>query len=384
MILERVSITDFRGYARLSLELGGSLTVLTGGNAQGKTNLLRAVEWLGFGDAREPASSQVRFGASRALVEGGTEDGGVRERLAVALAAGGGTRRALNGKSVPRSRWAGRLPVLFMGPEDREQVTGPPSARRALLDELLEQCEPAYLKAMSAYRRALRQRNRALERPDALPEEIEIWEEPLAAEGGVILFHRRRVLAVLSPRAAAWCRELAGSGSELSVEYMSGLDTGGSASPEECSRALREALACARERERAAGVTSVGPHRDEVGIGLDGHALKGAGSSGEIWTAILALTLASAEHLGERLGRLPLLLMDDVLTWLDDARQGRLLAVLAGMPQVLLAATHVPAGVPAREVYVVRDHVLVRTAPASPPAGKEDAWARDPARCVRC
>lgn len=381
MILSRIALTDFRGYASARAELGGSLTVLEGDNAQGKTNFLRAVELLGLGEARDGGGSSVRFGADEALVEGEAEgEGGVRERLTSVVPARGGAKLALNGKRVQRAKWVGRLPVLFVGPEDRDQVTGPPSARRALLDELLEQCEPAYLRAVREYRLALRQRNRALERPDAAAEEVEIWEEPLAEHGGMVVFHRLRALEALGPRAAAWYGRLAGEDAGLGLAYRGSLERVPAGGPAGCAEALREAYASARERERALGSTATGPHRDEVEISLGGRALKGTGSSGEIWTAVLALALASAERLGERLGRLPLLLLDDVLTWLDEGRAKRLLGVLAGMPQAMLAATRLPESVPARAVFTVSAHKLARQKGPGRGARKEESHgARSPA-----
>jgi DNA replication and repair protein RecF len=400
VILASLALGDFRGYADLRVDLDERLTVLVGGNAQGKTNFLRAVEVLGMGDAGGMASDEiVRHGAAHGAIDGCLNRDGMAVKLRASLSAGEGTvRLSLNGKAVTRPRWVGRLPVLFVGPEDRSQVTGPPSARRALLDELLEQCEPKYLAALREYRRALRQRNRALSRPETPPEEIEIWEEPLARSGGVLLAHRVRALAALAPRAVAWHRELAGGAvdrrdadKELSVQYVSSVECpAAGAGDEEWGSALLGAFAASRDRERAFGSTITGPHRDEVSIALAGRALKGSGSSGEIWSAILALAFASAEYLGQRLGFLPLMLLDDVLSALDRTRQDRLLGMLHGLPQALLTTTHVAAtdalGV-ASAVYQVRQHRLVRLGRQAPSASasKGSTWEHeDRALCARC
>ncbi len=387
-MLSAIKLVNFRGYEELNLSLEGRLMVLVGDNAQGKTNFLRAVEVLGLGDSRGLKGEElIRFGASYGTVEGHVQRNGYHECLLAGLS-GRGARLSLNGKVVSRPRWVGRLPVLFIGPEDRDQVTGPPSARRALLDELLEQCEPAYLTALREYRRALRQRNRALAGLETQLEEIEIWEEPLARAGGILLSSRVRALSALAPRAKAWHRELLGLDStrhaagDLAVSYQTNVTCpSAGASPEAWGEAFREALVAARERERAWGTTLVGPHRDEVAITLNGHILKGAGSSGEIWSAILALTLASAEHLGQQLGSLPLLLLDDVLTALDASRRDRLLGVLKGLPQALLTAIQCPVGVVTQSVYEVRQHRLTRLAQDS----VTPAWeSRDRDLYVQC
>jgi DNA replication and repair protein RecF len=358
--LAGLRLADFRGYESLDVALPGKLTVLKGENAQGKTNFLRAVELLGLGGSPISPESLVRHGAETALVEGVLADG-ASSRMAVGVEEGRLRLRA-GGKPVTRGRWVGRLPVLFVGPEDREQVAGPPSARRDLLDELLEQAEPSYRSALGEYRQALRQRNRALENPDSTDGEIEIWEEPMARAGGVIVAARARATTALAPLATAWHRELAGGSDrgrrELSVSYLCGLGLDAPGGAKGAGAALREALSAGRERDRAAGATLTGPHRDDVEIACDGHALKSTGSSGEVWSAIIALAFASAELLGSALGSLPVLLMDDCAASLDDARRERLFSLLAGLPQAFLTTTADVSPRAGVEVFTVKSHSL--------------------------
>jgi DNA replication and repair protein RecF len=387
VILASLKLVNVRGYESLSLPLGPRLTVLAGDNAQGKTNLLRAVEALGLGDASAAPGDLLRHGAGGGFLEGRLDGAPGPERLAAEVTARS-FKLSLNGKTVPRGRWIGRLPVLFVGPEDRDQVTGPPSARRTLLDELLLQAEPAYLAALREYRRALRQRNRALARVDATDAEVAIWEEPMARAGGVLLARRVRAVEALAPRTAAWHGELgAPAGRDLELRYEATVPGPAGASEAAWADALAAALEAGRPGDRAYGSSLAGPHRDEVAIVLAGRPLKHHGSSGEIWTAILALALGCAEHLGARLGRLPLLLLDDVLAALDGARRERLLAVLEGLPQALLTTTQAPeigtgtAG--SRAVLAVRAHAVtpLTTAP------NDATWERDrthPAPFAQC
>jgi len=205
----------------------------------------------------------------------------------------------------------------------------------------------------------------------------------MAVHGGILVHHRLRVLSALSPRAGAWYHQLAGKAGEFGLAYRGTVVAPDAASPTVCARVLREAWANDRPRDKAVGTTSVGPHRDDVDISLGGRALKGMGSSGEIWTAVLSLSLASAEYLGERLGHLPLLLLDDVLTWLDPARSRRVLEVLAGMPQVILTTTRLPEGVPAKTVFEVKEHTILR-AVSGDVAGKGEIWGKSPNQSARC
>lgn len=359
MILESLVLSDFRGYASLEMSLGGRLSVLVGRNAQGKTNLLRSIELLGLGDARGSWGDMIRIGGSEAIVEGEVRGRAGLEQM-IALISPAGAKLSVNGKRVARPSWVGRLPVLFIGPDDRNQVVGPPSVRREMLDEMLEQSEPAYLAALREYRRALKQRNRALENPGAGREEVEVWDEPLVECGGLLISHRLRILESVAPRAAAWYRELSGSGAVLGVSYKSGSGPPANGSARECADRLREALAATREREMAQGTTVVGPHRDDVEIVLGGSPMKSVGSAGEVWTAILSLALSFAERMGEKMGRLPLLLLDDVLSSLDEDRRGRLLGVLEEMTQAVLTTTQMPQSCRAQAVYEVVEHRVSR------------------------
>lgn len=379
-VLSSLKLSDFRGYAALQVKLGGRLTVLAGGNAQGKTNFLKSVQTLGLGDAREGGGEQVRFGRDFSAIEGCVSCREFEERLLVTIARSGYARLSINGKAASRPRWVGRLPVLFVGPGDRDRIVGPPAARRAVLDELLEQIDAAYLAARRGYLRALRQRNRALAAPRFEMGTVAIWEDALAKHGAVLAAGRVQVLSALGPQVGAWHRELSkGPVKELALNYVSGAikrdsPAGGpdSGSVSAWERALRSRFSEMRERERAAGTTLVGPHRDEVEISLEGHALRETGSSGEIWTVILAQVLASAEYLGEKLGRFPVLLLDDVMATLDRERSERLLGVLSRYePQAVLTTTDEVAEGYAGETFTVTGHTLERSSGAR---GKEKTW----------
>lgn len=379
MILESIALSDFRGYPRLEIDLGGRLSVLAGRNAQGKTNLLKAMEILGLGSTAGAWGELIRHGEKEAIVEGSVRSSAGSEQM-IALISASGAKLSVNGKRVGRSHWVGRLPVLFVGPDDRSQVVGPPSVRREMLDEMLEQSEPAYLAALREYRRALRQRNRALEDPNAGREEVAVWDEPLAECGGLLIFHRLRMLESVAPRAGAWYRELSGSSVGLAVSYKSGSGLSAAASSmRECADRLREALFETREREAAQGTTVVGPHRDDLEIVLEGSPMKSVGSAGEVWTAVLSLALSFAERMGEKMGRLPLLLLDDVLSSLDDVRRERLLGVLEEMTQAVLTTTQVPQVCRAEAVYEVCEH-RVRRIEGGKKARREAASERRAAR----
>ncbi len=382
MHLSSLKLTNFRGYASLGLTLSSGLATLVGDNAQGKTNLLRAVELLGLGRASTEVTGDgdlVRFGEIAGSVEGVIGDGATR-MLAGISARGVGLK--INGKAVSRPRWMGRLPVLFVGPSDRSQVEGPPAARRDVVDELLEQSEPSYLAALREYRGALRQRNRALSEPNSSDAQLEIWEEPMSRAGGQILARRSALVSEVAPRAAAWHAELAGAGTgTLALAYCSTVAAPGGSTgcADACawSAALAETFTSGRDRDRMMGTTLTGPHRDDVAIALGDRTVKGTGSSGEVWTAVLAFALAGAETLAGRLGGFPVLLLDDVLAALDDTRRLRLLSVVGGFPQALLTTTAVPAGYTGN-VLAVRNHavqVTRRTADAS--SAQEDAWPTD-------
>lgn len=336
----RIDLDAFRNYASLALPLSAGFNVVAGPNAQGKTNLLEALYLLattrllrGQRDAEAIMDGCERASVSCELREGGT-------RLSMALQKGARKRAALNGLNLPRAAdLIGRLPCVCVSAADMAIVRGEPTDRRLFLDLELSSLSPAYLRHFSLYKRALEQRNALLResrewsRPAAL---FEPWEAQLAQHGAALRASRHAFVERLSPTTEAVHARM-GGGERISVRYLA-------KDPADDSEALLEALAGARANDVARGGTSVGPHRDDLEVDVDGREARLYGSQGQQRTSVISLKLATLEVAREELGRPPLLLLDDILSDLDERRRALLVeVVLERAGQAILTCTEAAA-----------------------------------------
>jgi DNA replication and repair protein RecF len=340
--LVSLQIRDFRNVAAVELDPSPRATVFVGENGQGKTNLLEAIYFLATLKPLRATRLQelVRFGAGRAQVSAQFEGPGGLRTLAVEI--GDGARTAyLDGKVQDRfdDYFEGLAAVSFT-PDDLLLVKAGPEGRRRFLDRAAFNRWPAVLGEARDYVRALRARNAALRRGDAEVEQS--FRPPLARAGARLLARRLSLLAELGPRVAAAFREISGPGApEAELEYRAAAGIRGEAAGEtELVSRLEAALAARLERDRERGFTSVGPHADDAALGLGGRGARFYGSQGQQRALVLALKIAEIENLRATLRRPPLLLLDDVSSELDPAKNGFLLAYLRSLPgQAFLTTT---------------------------------------------
>lgn len=338
--LKAVWLTAYRNYRNLHVELESGFNVFAGPNAQGKTNLLEALYLLsttrllrGFRDAEAIMETETK-----ALVE--AELLHTRSRIGVALERGIRKRATLNGMNLSRAAdLIGRLPCVCVSSADFPIVRGEPSDRRLFLDIELSQLHPGYLRHFTLYKRALEQRNALLklsqERPQ--PDEMfESWEEQLAEHGASIRTMRQRYVDELRPHFER-LHAFLGGGEALALSYM-GRD------PAMDADELLEAFKGNRRQETMRGTTQIGPHRDDLLIEIGGREARLYGSQGQQRTAVIALKMATLEHATEELGAAPLLLLDDILSDLDERRRGMLVElVLQQAGQTVLTCTEASA-----------------------------------------
>ncbi|MGI9081191.1 MAG: DNA replication/repair protein RecF [Thermoleophilaceae bacterium] len=352
----RVSVSDFRNYGRAELNLGDGLTVICGPNGAGKTNLLEA---LYFGcTARSPRTANerelVRRGAGVTRVTVSTADSeGVSHQLEVGFEPGEPKSLRVDGAEVDSlSATSARPLVSVFLPERLELVKGPPSARRAHLDQLVRALWPSRAGTRSAYARALAQRNALLGRAGSgagSSGSLGSWDAELARQGWRLMADRAEALEQLAPLFASRAADL-GLPEEARLRYR----------PR--SRATDAAGLAAELRERHAadlerGFTAHGPHRDDVALLHDDTALRTYGSQGQQRVALLALLFAERDLLAAERDRPPLMLLDDVMSELDGARRELLSELLRSTGQSLVTTTdldHVPgAGDPGVTVVEV-------------------------------
>ena len=328
MYLDRLALSDFRSYQKLSFTPAPNLNVLMGDNAQGKTNLLEGIGLLLVGRSMRGAkvAELPRWGCDEARVSGQLCRHGASRAVERIVAKREGGAFALAGQACS---WARAIPF---GWPDLVILNGGPQARRSFLDGFAAKLTPAHAALVGRYRQVLERRNRLLQEsagPAGLRGQIEPWDDQLAELGTELRDRRVDALTLLSREVQVVWRALAVSG-EVMLEYRSPLGPG--AGRGELLAALRDRLG----EEVRRGQTLAGPHRDDLGIDVDGRDLRTYGSRGQQRLMALALRLAEARPVAEAVGSDPVLLLDDPLSELDEGAQARLLDHVDGAGQVFL------------------------------------------------
>jgi len=351
VFLRRLTLSDFRNYAELEIEPAPGLNVFVGDNAQGKSNLLEGIAMLGTGKSFRTArdADTIRQGFTRAVLYGEAAMRAGSVDLTCTIERGGrGTQKTytVNGSAVRYAGYLGRIRVVPFVPIDLQLAGGPPGTRRAFLNGALSQSEPGYYHELARYRKALQQKNALLRgtvAPDA--ELLKVYDATLVEAGTRIILSRGRFVAELSERAANAHAQFAPA-ERLDVAYDPDVVCE-SSTPEAIEAAFAQRLRSVAEAERLRKSAVAGPHRDDLALAVNGIALAAYGSQGQQRTAVLALKIAEYHVMKERAGEAPLLLLDDVLSELDEERGSAFLAEISGYEQAFVTATHAPFGLPA-------------------------------------
>jgi DNA replication and repair protein RecF len=345
VLATRLTLRDFRSYEAAEVALGPGLTVVTGRNGAGKTNLLEALYFACTGRSCRTANERecVRFGAQLTRLELRCEDANGAHELSVGFQPGEPKRMRADGAAVERLTDVAARPLVSVFLPDRlELVTGAPALRRAHVDQVVAALWPARAATRRAYSAALAQRNAliaAIRAGRAGRGSLPAWDAELARHGVALMADRAAVVEELRPRFAAHAAGLGLSG-EPDVAYRP-------RSKAESADQLAAELAERLESDLERGFSSHGPHRDELVLRREGRELRAFGSRGQQRLGLLALLLAERDALSEARGTPPLMLLDDVMSELDAGRRGQLVDVLRAGGQSLITTTdlaHVPGG----------------------------------------
>ncbi|WP_405063124.1 DNA replication/repair protein RecF [Kribbella sp. NBC_01505] len=362
MYVTALGLIDFRSYQQAEVELAPGVTAFVGPNGHGKTNLVEAIHYTATLGSHRVATDAplVRAGAPRAIVR--TEIRSQYDRDVVVeleINPGRANRARINRSPVPRPREVlGLLRTVLFAPEDLALVKGDPSERRRFLDELLTLRAPRMAGVRADYDRVLKQRNSLLRSASQARRQnrtssaegqlrtLEVWDSNLARTGAELLATRLELLESLRPLIADAYDAVARGKGDARLEYKSSVPLEpGVTSREQLAEVILATVHEKRQDELDRGVSLVGPHRDDVVLGLGDLPAKGYASHGESWSYALALRLASYELLKADGGE-PVLILDDVFAELDTSRRDRLAELVAPAEQVLVTAA-VGADVPA-------------------------------------
>lgn len=352
MYLRSLHLRHFRNYSDQGIQFGSPKTILVGDNAQGKTNLLEAVELLATLRSRRASRDRelVSHDSPQAQIAATIERLGVAHELVVDLRSSGRRTLKVNGQPLRRqAEFLGQVNAVLFSSLDLDLVRGGPESRRNWLDGVLIQLEPIYIGLLEHYRKVLKQRNALLkaQRDPAghsltdSSTEMAFWNGELATAGSRIMRRRARLVQRLDPLADHWHRAISGGQETLTLSYRPQVPLPDPQATAEVVQAqfLQEIQAKAAA-ELALGSSLVGPHRDDVEMSINQTAARAYGSQGQQRTLVLALKLAELELIEQVIGEPPLLLLDDVLAELDLHRQNQLLDAIQTRVQTLVTTTH--------------------------------------------
>jgi DNA replication and repair protein RecF len=337
--LTRLRLFQYRNIEELEIFPSGDTTLFTGRNGQGKTNLLESIYFLGYGRSFRTATPRecIQHGRPEARIEATVEHGSIARDLQVWIT-GGDKKLSLLGKPVPLDEFVGAFHVLAFTHEHLKIVRGGPADRRAFLDRAMVTLYPGHLKSLAEYGRALKQRNSILsasrEGMHGFDEQLlESWDEAIVRAGSRILWNR---LGYVEKMKQALIPDMFGS-EILKVHYLSTILENKCGIPEIEAR-FREKLLQVRSYDRRSGFTSVGPHRDDLKLFVNGKPLVDFGSAGQQRSGLLALYFSQMEIHREFHGFYPVFLVDDAEAELDPERLRTFLQYLASRTQTFLTS----------------------------------------------
>jgi len=383
VILETIALRDFRNLERVRIDVPTEGMAIVGDNGHGKTNLLEAIYYLQLLRSARGARDQdvVRFGAPGFHIAAEATVGRHRSLSAAFQRAGKRKKVTVDGSEPSRlSDALGSLPSVMFSPRDVDLVAGAPSERRRFLDVALALTSRRYLSALQQYRAALVRRNAALRDAARKGEaagmaRATVWEPALAEHGAVLWAARVAWVDRVADDFARLCSTI-GERGDARLRYVTASTVSpiaaGMSVPELVGH-LTDSLAAHRQADFRRGLTHAGPHRDDLELMLDAHALRGFGSAGQQRTASIALRLLEAATL-RGVGHAPLVLLDDPFAELDVRRANRILELLgsSGVPHQTILAVPRAADIPAGMTSLPRFHVMDGTVSA---AGASDGPA---------
>ncbi|MDR0297358.1 MAG: DNA replication/repair protein RecF [Streptococcaceae bacterium] len=333
MILETLHLKNFRNYETLDLELNPQLNLFVGPNAQGKTNALEAIYFLATTRSHRTHHDRelMRWESSEMRVSAIVKKNHTTLPLDVTMTAKGRVASVNHLKETRLADYIGQLNVILFAPEDLELIKGSPAGRRRFLDMEIGQVDSLYLYDVLRYNRVLKERNSyvRLERAQIDPIFLDVLDAQLLEYGTKVINGREKFVAKLQQYAAEIHAQLTHSLEELKITYQ----------PKTTADRFQEQLTERRNLDLMRHQTSIGPHRDELTFHVNGINVADFGSQGQQRTVALSVKLAEIELMHAETGEYPILLLDDVMSELDNTRQLDLLDAALDKTQTFITTT---------------------------------------------
>lgn len=341
MKVKTLNLYNYRNYLKLDLEFKHNLNIFIGQNAQGKTNILESIYVAAMGRSH-------RTNTDNELIHWHQRSGSINltftrqdieNKLTFKFIADQNKEIILNGHNIKQRDLIGNLNAVMFSPEDLMLIKGAPVGRRKFLDSEISQASPAYYRNLLKYNRIVSQRNTLLKKIreyKAKPAMLDTWDEQLADSASDIVIKRQLALKKLNMLANLMHRKITDSKENLSISY---LQHGLNQSVDNLHEWYLNQMTENRANDIARGSTSVGPHRDDLILTVNGINLRNFGSQGQQRTGVLALKLAEIEFIKSETGEYPVLLLDDVMSELDASRREQLLSFIKDRIQTFITAT---------------------------------------------
>lgn len=340
MYIAEIFLRDWRNISEINFHPDETINIFLGRNAQGKTNILEAINFASLLRSRAGKDTElIRWGQTAALIRIKFFKAGISHELAIEIPLERPRRIFLDGNLIRPRELVGKLNSVFFSPEDLFLFKGSPMGRRKFLDAQISQASPIYFLDLLRYNKIIEQRNILLKKirdENATANELDLWDTQLAFAAEKVLSKRLSSVRKLNSLANDVQQKISAQSEDLSVVYdMRGLD-----SEADIAENFFELLRAKRNDDIRNGSTSKGPHRDDLKFFVNGRELKLYGSQGQLRTVALALKLSELQFLKSETGEYPLLLLDDVMSELDADRREMLLEFLQRENiQTLITAT---------------------------------------------
>ncbi|WP_434121794.1 DNA replication/repair protein RecF [Salinicoccus roseus] len=342
MILNRIHLGNFRNYETLDLEFHPKLNIFIGRNAQGKTNLLESIYFLALAKSHRTSKDKelIRFNQDEAFVNGNITTSYSNLPLSLSVS-GKGKRAKVNHMEVSKlSQYIGHLNVVLFAPEDLNIVKGSPQIRRKFINMECGQISKVYINMLSGYQKVLAQKNNYLKQKNVDRVMIDVLNEQLAYYASLIILKRQQFVDTIEKYARKIHADISNGQEILAVRYNPNIKyeaTEVGALEQELKALFQETL----EREIERGQALIGPHRDDIAFYINDFDVQTYGSQGQQRTTALSVKLAELELINEEIGEYPILLLDDVLSELDETRQSHLLTSIRNRVQTFVTTTSI-------------------------------------------
>lgn len=333
-----LTLKNFRNFESETFSFHSGINILAGNNAQGKTNTAEAIFFLctGYSPRANKDKIVIRNGSETAEVTGEAESRYGKVSVRIIFNSNDKKRIFINGIEIQKvGELLGNINSVFFNPAELKLVQESPEDRRRFMNVSLSQMSKNYFYALQRYNKILAQRNKLLkdENISIIRETLPVWDLQLVKHASKIIKDRNDFLIKISPVAEEKHALLSGGREQLKMKTESGYY----GTEEEISYALLQDLKLAMDKDIRLGFTSIGPHRDDIKFTLNGEDVRIYGSQGQQRTVALALKLAETEIFYQKFGEYPVLILDDVLSELDNLRQKRLVKAVEGMQTIFTA-----------------------------------------------